>query len=221
MKACNVSKDVLWAFVEEPRGNGTDAQLRSHVEGCPACREKMADFRRLQARFESLGRMAAPALPERIGPHRVVRLIGEGGMGTVYEAEQSEPARRVAIKVLRPGTSNGHRVRAFPREVQTLGRLRHDSIARIHDAGRNDAGEPNFVMELVEGQRLDRYCTEQGMTLRERLALFATVCRTVHYAHQRGVIHRDLKPANILVAKDGRPTSSTSGSPVSSTRNRT
>ncbi len=145
--------------------------------------------------------------PEHIGPYRILGVIGEGGMGVVYEAEQENPRRRVAIKVLRPGLSTAALRRRFDLEAQILGRLQHEGIARIHEAGstRDASGreQPFVVMELVRGQALLEFADQRMLSTRARLELMAMVCDAVHYAHQNGVVHRDLKPGNILVTEDG------------------
>ncbi len=148
---------------------------------------------------------AGPVVPPRIGRYRIIRLIGEGGMGFVYEAEQDDPERMVALKVIRPGMVTPGMLRRFHREAHLLGQLRHPGIAQIYDAGSTDAGEPFFAMELVEGEPLLEYARSRGLNLRERLALIAAVADALHHAHQKAVIHRDLKPANILVEDTGQP----------------
>src|SRR5690349_19449322 len=145
------------------------------------------------------------ALPATIGPYRVFAPLGEGGMGTVYEAEQEHPRRRVALKVIRGGQFvDAQSVRLFQREVQTLARLLHPNIAAIYEAGHTEAGEHFFAMELVRGATLDRFVAARTGALDEaeirfRLRLFLTLCEAVSYAHQRGVIHLDLKPSNVIV----------------------
>ncbi len=150
---------------------------------------------------------AIDLVPGMIGPYRIIRRIGAGGMGVVYEAEQAQPARRVALKVTRTpaGEIDPHRFRLFQREIEVLGRLRHASIAQIYEAGQTEDGQQYFVMELIEGQPLTEYCNSAESSLKEKLALFAQICEAVKYAHQRGVIHRDLKPANIMVDDQGLP----------------
>jgi serine/threonine protein kinase/Flp pilus assembly protein TadD len=145
--------------------------------------------------------------PERIGPYRILKLLGEGGMGVVYEAEQTSPVhRRVAVKVLRPGFELGDIVARFEAERQALAVMMHESIAKVLDAGASDAGSPYFVMELVRGIPITDYCDANKLATRDRVALFIPVCRAIQHAHQKGVIHRDLKPSNILVTEaDGRP----------------
>ncbi len=144
----------------------------------------------------------------RLGPFRVLRLIGEGGMGAVYEAEQDKPRRRVALKVLHPGFSTPQQLRRFELESEVLGRLEHPGIARIHQAGSSDTGrgpQPWFAMELVDGQPLTDWCSAARLPLAARLLLLAQVADAVHHAHQRGIVHRDLKPANVLVDANGQP----------------
>ncbi len=153
--------------------------------------------------------VAAP-VPEKIGRYSIIRRLGAGGMGVVYEAEQAEPRRRVALKVIRGGFASGElQLRLFQREVEALAHLTHPGIASIIEAGRADDGLPYFAMELVDGEPLGDACNR----LREEesppaardviLALFLQVCDAVHYAHQRGVVHRDLKPSNVLVRTPG------------------
>jgi tetratricopeptide (TPR) repeat protein len=146
--------------------------------------------------------------PDRIGPYRVRALIGEGAMGIVYEAEQERPRRRVALKIIRPGVSTPAMLRRFEHEYEFLGRLQHDGIAQIYQAGIADAGvgpQPYFAMELVRGRRLDEFARLKELTLEQRLTLVAEIADAVQHAHHRGIIHRDLKPANILVTETGNP----------------
>ncbi len=145
--------------------------------------------------------------PEQIGPYRILKVLGEGGMGVVYEAEQTAPVhRRVALKVLRPGFEFAEVVARFEAERQALAVMAHESIAKVLDAGASDTGSPYFVMELVRGIPITDYCDTHKLSTRDRAALFIPVCRAIQHAHQKGVIHRDLKPSNILVTEaDGRP----------------
>jgi eukaryotic-like serine/threonine-protein kinase len=150
----------------------------------------------------------AGSLPAFIGRYRVIRLLGEGGMGTVYEAEQEDPRRIVALKVIRPGLATPERLRRFRHESQALGRLQHPGIAQIYEASTADTGfgpQPYFAMELVRGEPLDRYAETHPLGTQEKLALMARICEAVHHAHQRGLIHRDLKPGNILIDETGQP----------------
>ena len=147
------------------------------------------------------------ALPAYIGQYRILKKLGEGGMGVVFEAEQQNPKRSVALKVIRGSCYVGEtQVKMFQREAQTLARLKHPGIATIYESGRTDDGHHFFAMELVRGKTLDKYLREQvheeGFTraqLRQQMLIFRRICDAVSYAHQKGVIHRDLKPANIIV----------------------
>ena len=144
---------------------------------------------------------------DRIGPYRLVRPIGEGGMGLVYEAEQLEPLRRtVALKIVKRGMDTEEFVARFESEKQALAVMDHPAIARVYDAGATDLGRPYFVMEYVDGIPLNDYCDKHEMSLKDRLKLFIHVCEGVQHAHQKAIIHRDLKPSNVLVTEvDGQP----------------
>jgi WD40 repeat protein/predicted Ser/Thr protein kinase len=144
-------------------------------------------------------------LLDHLGRYRVLRLLGEGGMGAVYEAEQDSPHRPVALKVIRPGLLAPAVVKRFAQEVEFLGRLRHPGIAQIYEAGVAEDGQPFFAMEFIRGLPLDEYARRRSLTFPARLDLLARVCDAVQHAHERGVIHRDLKPANILVEETGEP----------------
>ncbi|MGE5175798.1 MAG: serine/threonine-protein kinase, partial [Hyphomicrobiales bacterium] len=150
---------------------------------------------------------AAPGVGRALGPYRLVELLGSGGMGVVYRAEQTEPIRReVAVKLLRGGLLPEKLVARFRAEQDALARMEHPGIARIVDAGGDEAGTPYLVMELVRGVPITEYCAARRLAPRQILPIFVDVCRAVQHAHERGIIHRDLKPANILVAEvDGRP----------------
>jgi WD40 repeat protein/predicted Ser/Thr protein kinase len=141
----------------------------------------------------------------RIAHYRIVRLLGEGGMGAVYEAEQDRPRRRVALKVIRPGFASPALLKRLNHEAQILGRLHHPGIAQVYEAGLADDGQPFFAMELIRGLPLDEYANRQGLDLTARVGLVARVADAVQHAHDQGVIHRDLKPANILVEEAGQP----------------
>jgi serine/threonine protein kinase/tetratricopeptide (TPR) repeat protein len=144
----------------------------------------------------------------RIGHYKLLQKIGEGGCGVVWMAEQEEPVRRrVALKVIKLGMDTKAVVARFEAERQALAMMDHPNIARVHDAGSTPLGRPYFVMELVRGISITRYCDENHLTPSERLGLFVTVCHAVQHAHQKGIIHRDLKPSNVLVTlNDGQPT---------------
>ncbi|MCA9311552.1 MAG: serine/threonine protein kinase, partial [Phycisphaerales bacterium] len=144
----------------------------------------------------------------RFGGYRIIRLLGRGGMGEVYLAEQDRPRRTVALKAIRPELSTERLRRRFEHEAEVLGRLIHPGIARIYDAGitgDEHSQQPYFVMEYVEGHPLCEAAAHLRLDTRARLQLFTQICDAVHHAHQRGIIHRDLKPANILVDRLGHP----------------
>jgi WD40 repeat protein/predicted Ser/Thr protein kinase len=144
---------------------------------------------------------AANAVPG----YRVIRVIGEGGMGTVYEAEQLEPSRRVALKVVRGLSTSPESLRRFRREADLLARLQHPGICQVYEVGRTTGGIPFLSMELIDGRPLTRFADEEGLDRAERLALMCRVCEAVAHAHERGIVHRDLKPENVLVTPEGRP----------------
>jgi serine/threonine-protein kinase len=143
---------------------------------------------------------------QRVGPYRIVREIGQGGMGAVYLAERADGQfeQRVALKLIKPGMDSEQFLRRFRAERQILARLQHPHIARLLDGGIDDQGRPYFAMEYVEGHPIDRYCNERGLSVDERLTLFVDACRAVTYAHSNLVVHRDLKPAHILVTAEGQ-----------------
>src|SRR5262249_27177879 len=143
-----------------------------------------------------------------VGRYRLMEVIGEGGMGVVYVAVQTEPVRRRgALKVIKPGMDTRQVFARFEAERQALAMMDHPNIATAYDAGMTPAGRPYFVMELVRGLPFTEYCDREALTIPERLELFMLVCRAVQHAHQKGIIHRDLKPTNVLVTIiDGVPT---------------
>jgi serine/threonine protein kinase len=142
-----------------------------------------------------------------IGPYKLLQPIGEGGMGTVYMAEQTEPVRRtVALKLIKTGMNSRQVLARFGAERQALALMDHPNIAKVFDAGTTDTGRPYFVMELVKGIPITKFCDERRLTLRERLELAIPVCQAIQHAHQKGIIHRDIKPSNVLIALyDGKP----------------
>lgn len=160
-----------------------------------------------EAIIAQVPRRGAEALGSRIGPYKLLQQIGEGGMGIVYMAEQEQPVRRrVALKIIKPGMDTAQVVARFEAERQALAIMDHQNIAKVLDVGATDSGLPYFVMELVHGVPMTRYCDEQHLTPQERLQLFIPVCHALQHAHQKGIIHRDIKPSNILVTLyDGRP----------------
>jgi serine/threonine protein kinase len=141
------------------------------------------------------------------GRYKLLEEIGEGGMGTVWLAEQTRPVhRKVALKIIKPGMDCRRVIARFEAERQVLAMMDHPNIAKVLDAGTTRAGRPYFVMELVEGVPVTEYCDDHNLTPRDRLQLFIPVCQAVQHAHQKGIIHRDLKPSNVLVARyDDKP----------------
>ncbi len=192
-----------------------DAELRAEVEAllphdvdAPSIVATSGLGRRLAAEAgQAFLRAPNAAPPERIGPYRILEVLGEGGMGVVYRAEQEEPIRReVALKLVRWGFDTDQVATRFAAERQVLARMEHPHIARVLDAGQDDAGRPYFVMELVRGVPITAYCEQHALSVDGRLALMLAICRAVQHAHQKGVIHRDLKPSNLLVSEsDGAP----------------
>ena len=148
-----------------------------------------------------------PMVGQSLGPWRIVGTIGHGGMGVVYRAERADDAftRQAAVKVIGPGADATSVVERFRLERQTLAGLDHRNIARLLDGGTTPDGQPYFVMEYVDGVRIDTYCDEQGLGVDDRLELFSRICNGVQYAHANLVVHRDIKPDNILVTADGTP----------------
>ncbi len=153
--------------------------------------------------------LPTPPPPElgSVGPYRLLAVLGEGGMGTVYLAEQREPIqRRVALKLVRAGLAGKEALARFEAERQALALMTHPGIARVLDAGTTAEGAPYFVMEYVHGEPINHYCDRKRLPTPERIDLFRAVCAAVQHAHQRGILHRDLKPSNILVEEvDGEP----------------
>ncbi|MFN7591644.1 MAG: bifunctional serine/threonine-protein kinase/formylglycine-generating enzyme family protein [Planctomycetota bacterium] len=188
--------------------------LRTRVGNGPACAagvealiaahpQHAAALRRWRAQHESGAGGDATALPV-FGAYRAVSLLGSGGFGDVYLAEQSAPVRRrVALKVLKRGMDSAAILQRFAREQDALARMGHDAIAKILDAGVTPGGQPFFAMELVDGVSITVHCDRERLPLEARVRLFVDVCHGVQHAHQKGVVHRDLKPGNVLVARVG------------------
>src|SRR3954447_16394951 len=137
-----------------------------------------------------------------IGQYKLLQQIGEGGMGVVFMAEQSEPIQRtIALKIIKPGMDTRQVIARFEAERQAVAMMDHPNIAKVLDAGTTDSGRPYFVMELVKGVPITKYCDDKHLPIRDRLQLFIEVCQAVQHAHQKGIIHRDIKPNNVLVAE--------------------
>ena len=181
--------------------NSDDPSLRSEVEALLA-----EDALQANTAPSPIG--VATLAGKRMAGYRLVRVIGEGGMGVVFEAEQEHPHRIVALKLIKPGFANAELLRRFERESQVLARLQHPGIGQIYEAGSADTvfgPQPYFVMEFIHGVPLQEHAESHQLSTRQRLELMATVCDAVAHAHQRGIIHRDLKPGNILVDEAGQP----------------
>jgi serine/threonine protein kinase/Flp pilus assembly protein TadD len=207
----NRAKSIFLTAAERPAGGprtayvaeacGPDADLRREVD------ELLAHFECVGSFLEMPGPGSAPAagppaeaVGARIGPYKLLEVIGEGGFGIVFMAEQTRPVcRLVALKVLKPGMDTRQVIARFEAERQALALMDHPHIARVFDGGETAAGRPYFVMELVRGAPVTAFCDQSRLPVRDRLALFVTVCRAVQHAHQKGVIHRDIKPSNVLV----------------------
>ncbi len=180
---------------------GQDLDLRQRVEKLLGAHDSAGDFMR-EPDPEVADGAGAEQPGSRIGPYKLLQVIGEGGMGTVYMAEQTDPVkRRVALKIIKPGMDTNEVIARFEAERQALALMEHPNVAKVLDAGATESGRPYFVMELVRGVRITTYCDEHRLDLAQRLELFTPVCHAVHHAHQKGIIHRDLKPANILIAE--------------------
>ncbi len=195
------------AFLEQACAG--DAALRAGVEQLLRARSELGSFHE-PPRPAPLATVDDP-VSERpgtvIGPYKLIQEVGAGGMGTVWMAQQKEPVKRlVALKVIKPGMDSRQVIARFEAERQALALMDHPNIARVFDAGTTSAGRPYFVMELVKGVPLTKYCDERRLTPKERLELFIPVCQAIQHAHQKGIIHRDIKPSNVLVAVyDGKP----------------
>jgi serine/threonine protein kinase len=143
-------------------------------------------------------------LGSRIGRYKLLSILGEGGCGIVYLAEQERPVRRrVALKLVKPGMDTKQVIARFEAERQALALLNHPNIAHVHDAGTTETGRPYFAMEYVKGVPIIEHCDRQKLTIEERLRLFLEVCEAIQHAHQKGIIHRDIKPSNILIFIEG------------------
>jgi len=199
------------AFLD--RACAGDAGLRQRIDALISAHESAGNFMGAPPAGGFAAREAAPPGEpvdrpgSRIGRYKLLQQIGEGGCGVVWMAEQEEPVRRrVALKVIKLGMDTKAVIARFEAERQALAMMDHPNIARVLDAGATDAGRPYFVMELVPGVPITKYCDQHNLPTADRLGLFAQVCHAVQHAHQKGIIHRDLKPSNILVTlHDGAP----------------
>ncbi|MFT3878837.1 MAG: protein kinase [Gemmatales bacterium] len=196
-----------------------DRSLRHRIEKLFQAHSTASDFLETPAPAPTVFSATVPELPpgSRIDRYRIIRLIGQGGMGAVYLAEQTEPVvRQVALKLIKPGIASPQVLMRFEAERQTLAMMEHPHIAKVLDVGTATITsedqhaatfmQPYFVMEMVPGTPITDYCNTHQLVIRERLQLFALVCHALHHAHQKGIIHRDLKPSNVLITEyDGKP----------------
>ena len=207
---------ILQAALESPSLQERAAYLDEACGGDPALRDEVESLIAAHLAAETfMDPLADPLWREvrsekegdMIGRYKLLQQLGEGGFGTVFLAEQSEPVKRqVALKVIKPGMDSREIIARFEAERQALALMDHPHIAKVHDAGTTEGGRPYFVMELVKGVPITKYCAERNLDTKERLELFTGVCAAVQHAHQKGIIHRDLKPSNILVSPhDGKP----------------
>jgi serine/threonine protein kinase len=207
---------MLQAALEIPSTQERAAYLGEACGGDPALREEVESLIAAHLAAESFMEPLADPLwrevrseqeGDTIGRYKLLQQIGEGGFGTVYLAEQSDPVKRqVALKVIKPGMDSKEIIARFEAERQALALMNHPHIAKVYDAGTTGGGRPYFVMELVDGVPITKYCAKSNLAAKERLELFTEVCAAVQHAHQKGIIHRDLKPSNILVSPhDGKP----------------
>jgi serine/threonine protein kinase len=197
--ALNVSRADRGAILDrECAGN---PELRARIEASLAADDKRN--RTIESPIDRPGLSAEPCGEVGLlvaGKYKLVELIGEGGMGSVWLAQQSEPVKRqVALKLIKAGMDSRQVIARFEAERQALAVMDHPNIAKVLDGGLH-AGRPYFVMELVKGVPITQYCDAKMLTPRERLELFVPVCHAIQHAHQKGIIHRDIKPSNVLIA---------------------
>ena len=211
-------REIFEAVVEKPAVEqeklleslcGTDLVMQNRVRALLAAHGKAEGYLSEPAEVSVTIGYEQPneTAGDMIGPFRLLQKLGEGGMGTVWVAEQEHPVkRRVALKLVKAGMDSVQVIRRFEAERQALALMDHTNIAKVLDAGTAASGRPYFVMELVKGVPITKYCDEVHASIKNRLELYIQVCSAVQHAHQKGIIHRDIKPSNILIAmQDGKP----------------
>ncbi len=207
------AKSIFLTAIDDHEPDNWPAYLN---EACADDGELRAQVEQLLKAHQELGSFHESANPEpdptvigpltegpgtEIGPYKLLQQIGEGGMGVVYMADQTEPvARRVALKIIKPGMDSRQVLARFEAERQALALMDHPNIAKVLDAGTTITGRPYFVMELVKGVSITQYCDDNHLTVQQRLELFVPVCQAIQHAHQKGIIHRDIKPSNVMIA---------------------
>ena len=221
------SEEDLRRYLNEELDEDDRAAIEAHLEDCSQCLEALRAMEEAGAGEFAVEVRRIPQVPQAsstdrttnvpwtvaegpgtpIGPYKLLEKLGEGGMGVVYKAEQTQQiSREVALKIIKPGMDTKQVIARFNAERQALAMMEHDNIAKVYDAGTTDSGRPYFVMELVKGSAITKHCDKEKLSLKERLELFILVCQAIQHAHQKGIIHRDIKPSNVLVTlKDGKP----------------
>ena len=206
-RALELNSTEREAYIEGACGD--DVKLRKEVEAMLRAHEEAGDF---LAAPTNESAATIPSFPNEkpgaiIDRYKILQLIGEGGFGAVYMAEQQKPVkRRVALKIIKLGMDTKQVIARFEAERQALAMMNHPNIATVLDAGATETGRPYFVMELVKGVPITEYCDTESLSTKDRLDLFIDVCHAVQHAHQKGIIHRDIKPSNVMVTlHDGKP----------------
>ena len=207
-QALELPQEQRPAFLDD--ACGAESDLRAEVERMLAAEpqpERRGGTPTRLPQTRTLDGVGGPNAGERIGRYRLIRELGQGGMGIVYEAEQEVPMRRrVALKIIQHGLEGDKIIARFEAERQALALMDHPNVTRVLDAGTDSSGRPYFVMEYIQGVTLTDYCDRHNLGTRARLELMVQVCQGVQHAHQKGIIHRDIKPSNILVEiREDRP----------------
>jgi len=204
--ALQIAAPVERVAYVETACKGNDA-LRREVESLIAANDDAEGFMQTERMVQTAEMPLSEKAGDRIGRYKLLEVIGEGGFGVVWMAEQEEPVRRrVALKIIKLGMDTRQVVARFGAERQALAMMDHANIARVFDGGSTDSSRPYFVMELVRGLPITAFCDERRLSTQQRLELFIEVCHAVQHAHQKGIIHSDIKPTNVLVTEqDDRP----------------